>query len=266
MAKKKEETKEIAVTQTTALSVAGYEQFAGQGFEGQTAEDYAIPFLGILQPLSPQLESNPELRPGMIFNTVTGEAFRTINFVPATTTHCFVEWKPRDQGGGFVAQHAAGSEVVTKARAESKEFGKYRTPAGNDLVETFYAYGIATDDKTTFQAVIAFTSTKIKRYRMWQTKAKTIQIVIGPGRRIQAPLFSHRYRLSTILEKRAKGTSYNWVIDFDGADAEEARLPTDSELFQGAVAIKTALESGQLKAAVSTQDIDPDDATEEAPF
>lgn len=241
---------------TDVADYIGYAGMEGAGFENQTSDDYAIPFLQILQALSPQLETDGDLRQGMIINTVTGEVFpgkEGIAFVPATTRHVYVEWRPREVGGGFVAVHEIDSETVIYC-VSTQEFGEYKTPAGNDLIETFYVYGIAFDSEgTPIQSVLAFSSTKIKKYKAWMTKAKTIQIRLTDGRRIPAPLFAHRYRLRTVNEKNSKGAFHNWEITFDGSNALEARLPPDSEIVEAAISIREMLDSGKARAAYETQ-------------
>ncbi len=255
MAKNEVATKE---ENTQIVGADAYAEYAGAGFENQTGDDYSIPFIQILQALSPQIEENAALRQGMILNTVTGEVWEGKNgiaFVPATTQHTYVEWKPRAAGGGFVGIHEVNSQVVANAKAASSDYGKYSTPEGNDLIETFYVYGIAIDDDgNSSEAVIAFSSTKIKKYKGWMTKAKTIQIALPDGRRIPAPLFAHRYRLKTVSEKNSKGQFYNWdAIGFDGANALEARLPTNDPIFQAAVNIKSMIEEGTARAAYESQ-------------
>lgn len=269
MAKTESKTTDVAVKeQNTAMAEYGaYADYAGAGFENQTSDDYSIPFLQILQALSPQLQENDSLRQGMILNTVTGEVWdgkKGIAFVPATTQHVYVEWKPRDAGGGFVGIHEVNSDLVNHAKAASAEYGKYSTPDGNELIETFYVYGIALDDDgNASEAVLAFSSTKIKKYKGWMTKAKTIQIPLPDGRRIPAPLFAHRYRLKTVSEKNNKGQFFNWdAIAFDGENAQQARLLPDDPLFQSAVNIKSMIEQGKARAAYESQD--PGSADEEA--
>lgn len=269
MAKTDSKTTDVAVKeQNTAMAEYGaYADYAGAGFENQTSDDYSIPFLQILQALSPQLQENDSLRQGMILNTVTGEVWdgkNGIAFVPATTQHVYVEWKPRNAGGGFVGIHEVNSDLVNHAKAASAEYGKYSTPDGNELIETFYVYGIALDDDgNASEAVLAFSSTKIKKYKGWMTKAKTIQIPLPDGRRIPAPLFAHRYRLKTVSDKNNKGQFFNWdAIAFDGENAQQARLLPDDPLFQSAVNIKSMIEQGKARAAYESQA--PGSADEEA--
>ena len=248
-------TKEVAEAANKDIAVSGYEDYEGGGFENQTAEDYTVPFVQILQGLSPQVEDG-DAKSGQILNTVTGEIIEGkdgIVFIPAITKHEFVEWVPRKQGGGFVGTHEPGSPMVEDCRT-NQDFGKYVTPAGNDLLETFYVYGIAIDSSgNAEQAVIAFTSTKIKKYRNWMTKAKTIQLQLPGGRRIVAPLFAHKYRLTTVSEKNAEGSYYNWAIAFDGENAMEARLAPDDPMFLSAVAIKDLIDTGEAHAAYDKQ-------------
>jgi hypothetical protein len=248
-------TGDVAVRKET-LPAVGYENYSNAGFEGTSREDFAIPFLGVLQKTSPQLETVEGAKVGQIFNTVTNTLYdgeKGISFVPALTQHVFVEWKPRDEGGGFVGIHNPDSDVVKNCKA-TQEFGEFKTAAGNDLVETFYVYGILVGDDTVEQAVIAFTSTKIKRYKAWLTKAKTVRMKTSDGKLIGLPLFAHKYRLRTIKEKNNFGDFYNFTVpDWDGGDAADARLATDSDVFQAAVAVNEAVLGGTAKAAHETQ-------------
>ena len=262
---------EVAEAQNTALAAAaGYEAYAGAGFENQTADDYAIPFIQILQALSPQLQDNDSLRQGMIINTVTGEVFdgkTGVAFVPATTQHVYVEWRPRDAGGGFVGVHQPNSDLVRDCVA-NQEFGQFSTPDGNELVETFYVYGVVIDaDGSASEAVLSFWSSKIKRYKGWMTKAKTIQIALPDGRRIPAPLFAHRYRLRTVSEKNNNGQFFNWdVIQYDGDNAVEARLLPSDPIFQMAVSVKEMIEQGTARAAYESQSAVDGGSSEDPPF
>lgn len=237
-----------------------YSDYAGQGFESHTRDDYAVPFLGVLQSNSPLVESNAEARPGMLVNTVTQQLFAgkegTV-FIPVDTVHNVLEWKPRDAGGGFVAAHALDSAFIAKVKDE-QEFGKWKTIKGdiksNDLIETFSVYGIHVDENgSAEQMVISFSSTKIKTYKRWMTKARTVQVAVAGGRRINPPLFAHKYRITTVSEKNSKGSFYNFNIDFDGGSSEKCRLPTNGPLFQTAVSFFELLKEGGIKAAYDTQ-------------
>ena len=246
---------------TTVVDDSGYGDYEGAGFENQDKEDYSLPFIHILQGLSPQLETIDGASPGKIINTVTNDLYPGkeggVVFVPAHTIHCFVEWKPKEQGGGFVAQHGLTADVVVHAK-ETQDFGSFKTPSGNELTETFYVYGVLVNGDGGDQAVIAFTSTKIKKYKAWMTKARSIQIAIKDAegrvlRRITPPLFAHRFRLTTVKEKNSKGEFFNWNINFDGADAAACRISPKSDLFLSAAAVATMVQDGAAKVDYNKQ-------------
>lgn len=272
MSNEKLKTKQAVVTkvENAPPAVYDYSKYAGQGFESHTRDDYAVPFLGVLQSNSPMVESSTA-RPGMLVNTVTQETYdgkAGVIFVPADTQHVVVEWKPRNQGGGFVALHQLDSELIKKVKGE-QEFGKWKTIKGdeksNDLIETFYVYGIFIGPNgTPEQMIFAFSSTKIKVYKRWMTKARTVQVALPDGRRINPPLFAHKYKVTSVAEKNAKGSFYNFNIDFDENNAEAARLSTTDPVFQSAVSFYELIKSGNIKAAYDSQTEAGTDPAEEA--
>lgn len=254
----------VAETKSNLPVVHDYGDYAGAGFEQQDRSDYSIPFLAVLQGLSPELETLENAKPGHILNKVTQDVFagkEGLAFVPCYTQHVYVEWVPRDAGGGIVGVHELDSPVVAQARANAK-VGKFMLENGNELIETFYVYGIVVgEDESTSHAVIAFTSTKIKKYKAWMTKARTIQMRLPDGRKINPPLFAHRYRLKTVKEKNAKGEFYNWDVTFDGDKAEECRLAPNDTVFQEAAQCMELVKSGAAKADYSTENgTDPSEA------
>lgn len=281
MANKKENT-EIEKKEEAGLPAeyAGYEQDAGQGFDNQTAEDISVPFLEILQPGSPECQEEGGARPGEIINRATGDTFsgkEGIPFIPSLTQHVVVEWVPRDQGGGIVATHELDSALVKQVRS-TQPMGKYTHPEnGNDLIETFYVYGVFSpiDGSAPHPAVLAFSSTKIKPYKDWMFKARGIVIALPNGRKItKLPLFSHRYLMKSKFVEKNNYKWHNWDIGFDGENAEAARLSPDSDLYQLGRTLYEDVASGMKKAdtdSLADTSVDPrpsrgDTADEEVPY
>ena len=190
---------------STELAAYDYGEDLDRGFEGQTSADYSVPFVSVLQQMSPQV-SDPRdggiegAKPGMLINTVTGELWdgrEGLEFVPAMTQHVFVEWVPREKGGGMVGRHEVDSDVVRAARANSSEFGKLRTREGNDLIETFYVYGVlCSGEQPAENVILAFTSTKIKIYKNFNTRVGFFMVQTPNGKR-RPPLFSHLVKITT---------------------------------------------------------------------
>jgi hypothetical protein len=224
--------------------VAAYSQYEGQGFENATPADFSIPFIQIIQALSPEARNG--VKQGSIYNRVTCEEIDGqvgVLFCPAITRHVYCEWVPRTQGGGFVAHHDPNSKQVRNAIAASTTFGKY-TLNGNDLVETYYVYGICINKEgSTLESAISFTSTKTKQYRLWMTLARSSTLQVSARKTIQAPLFAYLYRLTTALEQNKKGTYYNWRIK------QEKLVDTQSDVFIMALSVRDLFSAGALAQA-----------------
>lgn len=260
MASKTKEIQKKPSAAAGALAKVDYGEFAGAGFEGQTSQDMAIPFLGLLQQMSPQLQKGdpahiPGAEAGDLFNTVTGELLASpVLFVPCCTEHVFVEWVPRDAGGGFVGVHALNSPDVAAARQTADSFNKLKAANGNDLVETFYIYGLLLEDVDAVESaspiVLAFTSTKIKVYKRLMTRLRTV--------RGNPPLFAHRLAVSSVGEKNKRGQPYhNLRIESAKGSLPESMILPDGEnanlLAEGAALVK-AVRSGVARASHESQE------------
>lgn len=262
---KDEETKAVATAQQGgAVAVYDYGDDAGAGFENQTSSDLSIPFLAVLQAMSPQCEGEDAPgRPGQLYNTVSEEVYKGtegVYFVPGVTQHVFVEWKPRDAGGGIVAIYQIDDPFVAQVKNASKEFGSLKTPNGNDLVETYYVYGVQCeldqDGKTLIPIgplVVAFTSTKIKVYKAWNSRLNMFAHK-KHGLAAKPPLFAHSVKITTVAEKNTKGSFYNFALAPAHGDVFASLLPPSSEAFQQARQIREMVNSGLAKANYDSQD------------
>ena len=100
---------------------------SGAGFEDTDADDYAIPFVAVLQKGSPQVDPDDGAyingaKPGLFYNTVTGELFKDITVIPCARRREFVEWVPRDEGGGLIGRHDPDSDVVLNCKRDGLHF------------------------------------------------------------------------------------------------------------------------------------------------
>jgi len=268
---KKDTTPGTDLERINPVAVAVAVEDAGAGLKDMTQEDLAVPFLTILQALSPQVQEDsgraiPGARPGMILNTVSQEAMdgrtKGIMFVPAHHEQQFIEWIPRDSGGGLVKIYAPGDDFVREARRKSNSrFGKIELDNGNDLAESFRVFGLVVDeDGFTEPAIIPFASTQIKFYKRWMTKARSIKARTADGRMVMPPLYAHRYRLKTVADENKKGKFYSWQITFDGPSADACRLAPDDPIYQEAKAFRDLVIGGSVRVANETLSNDVDDA------
>ena len=161
---------EVANAKTTAVANLMDDLFdsAGQGMETIGADDMQIPFLRILQPLSPQLLKTDSkfikgASAGDIFNTVTGqfwEADTGLTVLMCAYTTKFLEFQLRESGGGFMGELSADDPDIRKTeRNGSTEM----LPSGNELVRSaqFLVLGVE-DTGATTQMICDMKKTQMK--------------------------------------------------------------------------------------------------------
>lgn len=251
VAKKETAGTDVAVKEQAGLPAefAGLEEYAGQGLDELDSSDRSVPFIKVLEKNSPEIETVDGAKPGMFINTATQQLYDSIRFVPATREHLYVEWVPVDNGGGLVASYGLTEAISQWAKTQR---GKIKLRNGNDLVETFYLYGIVMpeegdDEADPYPAVISFTSTRIRAYKSIVNRSDSIMLRNAQGRKFKAPWFCHVWRLTS--EKKVDGNQswYIYKAEFDGASAEAVRLPADHEVVQMGAEMVRMKQSGELK-------------------
>lgn len=263
VAKEEKQDQALATQGTTAMAALDYGDDAvvvgsgpAKGFEHQTSADGSIPFITLLQAGTPAVaESKVEgARAGMFMNTVTQQLWSNpdgVLFVPATTRHQYTEFVPREKGGGFRGQHEINSPIVKAAISASKDFGKYRHPEnGNELVETFYVFGVICDGEFAMgQALITFTSTKIKRYKNWISivRAHTVPHPRDQSQKLIPPLYAHLTRLTSELDKNDKGTFWVPILKPAKGSIDLSLIPPSDQRYQAAKVCKELVDSGAAK-------------------
>lgn len=227
---------------------------AGDGSQAVTSEDMAIPFLRILQKMSPQVSKRDAAyiegaSEGDIVNTVTGQIWSIedeLIVVPCSFNFKIIEWRPRDTGGGFIKAYARDVEELPLH--EKNEKGKLITSTGNILEDTAEHYVLILDPETglTEHALIAMSSTQLKHSRKWNSMIgqKTISTTNGIK---QAPRYGYMYRLSTGMESNEQGDWAGWTIA-DAGMVKDINVYRSGKLFcasvrQGDVVVKHTQEA-----------------------
>lgn len=184
-------------------------------------DDIAIPFLNILQDLSPQVKKGPSqiagCESGDIFENVTSRVWKGdqgVTVVPCAFQKRFVEWVPRLRGGGFVASHENEKMLMDckQGNPDDKETrGKLFLPNGNELVPTSLHFVLIVDRGTTSKAVISMTKTKRKKSRQW-IGMMTSNRITKDGREYLPRMFQYSYHLTSVMETKNTDSYFNWKI------------------------------------------------------
>ncbi len=206
-----------------------FEQDSGDGMQGMGANDFAIPFISILQKGSPQVDDlSPKFiegaRAGMFMNTVTGVLYSAdigILVVPCAYKKMMVEWKHRDSGGGLIAQHPENTPLIKTCTQNEKS--QFVLPNGHLLIDTAYHYVLQIIDGFPTWAVISMTSTQLKKSRMWNTVMRNI-LVDGKNGKYNPPTYSHAYRITAVGETKDKYSWYGYKIELDQDFGNKGRM------------------------------------------
>lgn len=264
MAKAATKATDVAVLEDKVTDVAAFDygEDAGAGTEGMTSADVSIPFINLLQPLSPEVEEGGSAqvegaRPGMFYNSVTKELTdgkKGFLFQPCARQHVYVEWIPRDSGGGFVGVHLDNAPEVIQAIRQNGGSSNQLKLGDNDLIETVYLYGhILDEDGVTSKgfAVFAATSTKLKPLKDAMTIVVTARVG-PPEKRIQPPLYAYRFKFTSFGDKNKKGQPFfNIKVDPKALPLLSRVDSAENALYLAGKDFKASVDSGAKKADIA---------------
>ncbi len=179
---------------------------ASLGNENVSRGDVNIPRLTVLQALSPEL--NPSevtkyiegAKVGQILNTLTRETFGALKLVNCYFEKQFAVFRRRNDGGGFRGVYATQAEAVSAVEhpARPDDDGKL------EITEQDVHYVLLLNEANQIagEAALVMTSTKFKVSRNWNSF-----IAMQKG-----PRFGGVWELSTVSEKNAKGSFFNYRV------------------------------------------------------
>lgn len=260
------ETTALAVQSPAANLPAEFleqmEQDAGLGVSTDPNE-VGIPFLYILQDLSPQVKKRDEnyiegAEVGDIYNNVTKDVIPAkvgIDWIEVGFEAAQVEWRPNR--GGFVMKHP--NDTPLRGQLKMVQDGEKQVPtlpSGNTLTETKYHYGFyrraAEEGRPAGNwepAVIGMASTMIKNSRELEGMKKRLRL---PNNAI-APSFAVIYHFGTRVVAKNNNEWFVWDIVQLQRDGGPAWVSSDE--------YRVARDLAQQVAAGQVKTSDPGDQT-----
>ena len=188
-----------------AATAAFNEADTMEGFEDINGNTMAVPFVRILQKLSPQLnKQKPEYiqgaEEGDWFNSTTKEVYGpTINVVVLKFERIYIEWKPNR--GGFVGYHTP--ENAERVAADTT-FGNWKTKDGNELVENYVYMILIEGHEAEGIVVLSLSSSGIKMAREWNRLMTTHIMENG----VRAKPYYLVWKLESDYKENEKGSWY----------------------------------------------------------
>lgn len=235
---------EVAVKDTnTALAVMAvdFAADAGMGMEGVDRDSFAIPFIALLQGLSPQLETVEGARPGLFINTITDELFKEVLVVPCAYQRRYHRWAPRSEGGGYKGEYNPIDIETGKIVGVEKDAEGRLKLEGDELKDTRNHLVLMQSETGAWQpALLSLSSTQIKKSKRWMSRIQSVELRTAEGKAFNPPSFSHVYRLKSVKEENSKGSWW-------GLDVELVEAVQDAELYNKAKDFNKRVAAGEVK-------------------
>jgi hypothetical protein len=197
------------------------------------------PLMHIVQRGSPEFDESHKdhakkriegVRAGdIIFGPTKSIIPRPMEVVVLDQMVCYVEWRPRNLGGGIVGHQPitvkdTNPNYRAGAKGSPQENKEFLGP--NDLVYTNYFALLRKDGEVWKESIIAFQGGQLKYARLW---AKAILAVKYPDHPdIIPPIFAAKWSLTTFPDNNAKGSYMSWQPE----NPVLLDLTTDQELLE----------------------------------
>ena len=169
------------------------------GLENVGQEDVLIPRLCIAQAMSPEVtKGDPKhikgLLPGEFFNSVTQEKYgERVIVVPLFFFHQFLEFIPKEQGGGVAASYSRREDVP----AGDLDFKDGEKPVVTEFKNEM-CLRIDPQTGAMTPVVVSFKSSGLKMAKKWNSLMRGTNL----------PAYARSYVLEITTEKNTKGTWY----------------------------------------------------------
>lgn len=252
-------TKEVIKKEEGALATNMFEADANGGAQNIEQEDLALPFLKVLGQLSPEINKKngryvEGAEPGMILNSVTKKLYdgdKGINVIPCAYERKYLEWKPRELGGGLVGMHSIDDPIVRTTKRD--QMNKDILPNGNYLENTA-SHFVVTTGEDAGTGLISMTRTQLKVSRTWNSMMMSIKLQ-GKNGLFTPPTFSHIYNLKSVQMTNDKGTWFGWDINKIGP-------VTDNNVYSLAKDFAEKIGKGEIEVKHDSDTV----ATEKSPY
>lgn len=249
---------EVAIPESTAVATLDvFDEETDLGFEEADRDAFSIPFLVILQKGSPQVDKDDPsyiegAEAGHFYNTVLGEVYdgkKGISVIPCAYQRRFIEWVPRDQGGGFKGEHLP--ETVDVASLAKNENGQ-PILNGNNMVDTRYHFCIHLTKDGPKLVLLTLSSTQIKASRNWMSAMRDKRIKNPKTGVLQSlPMMVYMWKLTTITQSNDKGSWKGFNAEFESI----LKFPKDTGLYEMARAFHDQVTANKvvIERAESTE-------------
>ena len=225
------------------------EQFAGSGMEGADADSFAIPFLAVLQKMSPAVDADDPAyiegaKAGMFIETVSRNLLdgkEGVRIVPCAYQRQFIRWGAEDGGEGFKGSYTPEQIVTMRENGQISELdGRLYFPLPDGSVsekkcdrvsDTRNHYVLLLDDEGGWtRALLSLSSTQIKKSKHLMSALSNVKLR-GRNGMYTPPTFANVVRATTKLEQNDKGSWHGIVFTLEGREGLTQDIFNDAKAF-----------------------------------
>lgn len=272
-------SKDIVTKESTEITTGAFDETAllaelESGHSDFGAQDMTIPFLRVLQQLSPQVtkgksEYLAEASAGMFINTASKKLFdgdEGAIIVPCKFQNRYIEWRPRSKGGGLVRDFGDDSNAANKFIVSKGEKGQSITAEGNEIVRSLQYWALVVDPTTGEYEplVLSLASTQAKKAKDWN------YVIGGRKENINGKMMSlsavphyFAYKLTTSLESNDMGSWYGIKVEPFGRVRD---LPNGQEIYEAAKQFRDLVSQGAVRTMEEREEDGKDDDGQPSPF
>jgi len=187
--------------------------------ERDLSSDYVlIPQLMLVQKLSDVTKKTNSkfiegATEGKFVESISNKVFEEVHFVPCLFEELVIEWKPKESGGGRVAQHTKDSEIYKSILKQgyTNNYGIPTDPTtGNSFIETVQLYGLIVNDGAIDPVVIYFKGSFIRTVKQLNMLTMKARINNKPCR-----YYSYVYNLRSKITSNDKGEWAVWDVSYN---------------------------------------------------
>lgn len=254
----------VAVKDNAALATTAdiglFEQDAGAGLDNADNESFAIPFIKVLQKLSPELSSKTGIEgadEGMLYNTATGiltDGEKGMIIIPVHYRRVFLHFQARANGGGFKGEYSVEDAIKMKEEGKVVELdGRHYFPLPDGSVsdkksdvftDTRMHYILVVDPETGVPtpAIISLSGSQVKKSKMLNTGLNNIKLKGGKGL-FTPPTFANKVKVRTVPESNDQGEWFGVSFHIEGQLAGD-----EAQIYKIAKDFYETVRAGQVQA------------------
>jgi hypothetical protein len=261
------------------MGVMDLEDFGNTGFEGSDKDSFAIPFIQILQKMSPLVDEDDAkyitgAKAGMLFNSVTQKLYdgkKGFHIIPCAYKRTYILWGGREGDGGFKGEFTV--DQVEAMRLDETKIkvidGKMYVPSEdgtvNEKKNDYYAdtrshFVIVIDPDTQEYgaAILSLSSSQIKASKKLMTSLQQKKVQTTKGM-MTPPTFANMVKVTTVGLSNDKGTWSGVNFELDGLVTDKNHYAAAKEFYKAVVGGEVGADYSKADAASAKGDGDVND-------